>query len=695
MSNRLAAEKSPYLLQHKDNPVDWWPWSEDAFAQARSLDRPVLLSIGYATCHWCHVMERESFESDEVAALMNEAFINIKVDREERPDIDTIYMTVCQLLTRHGGWPLTILMTPEGEPFFAGTYIPKETRQGRMGMLDLIPQVKKLWTEARARLLKDAAMIRDALAQVMDTERQAGDLGPDLIDQAYAYAQRQYDPVYGGFGSAPKFPPVNTLRLLMRYWWRTGSQEALAMVEHTLRCMRRGGIYDQVGYGFHRYSTDRTWTLPHFEKMLYDQAMLTLVYTEAYQITRRDEYACTVREIITYVLRDLRDADGAFHTAEDADSEGREGKFYVWHEHELEDVLDRPEFEAVRTAYNTHRGGNFHDEATRRKTGENILFKTEGAAQLSRAQTGLLKTARRKLLQARDARIRPLLDDKVLTDWNGLMIAALARAGRVLGVRSYLDAACSAASFIKHRLQADDGAILHRWRDGQPAITGMLDDYAYLIWGLIELYQATFDPNHLSWALRLARICTQRFRKKNTGLFYLAASEDESLLVRPSQAHDAALPSGAAVMMMNLLRLGRLCSEPELEQVGHAVSEHYAGSLRNNPAAYLAMVSAVDYALGPSSEVVIAGDPDREDTQAMLRDVQGMFAPNAVLVFVPDGNQRVKNRIEDILPHAAAFQSQQGAPLAYVCREYACQAPTSDVEAMLNNLRPENRPIRT
>ena len=577
MSNRLAAEKSPYLLQHKDNPVDWWPWSEAAFDLARKLDRPILLSIGYATCHWCHVMEHESFEDTEVATLMNDTFVNIKVDREERPDIDAIYMTVCQLLTQHGGWPLTILMTPDREPFFAATYIPKDTRQGRVGMRDLIPHVDQLWKQARPKLLKDVSAIRDVLGRTMEAERQKGDLHQDLIDLAYRATLSRYDPAFGGFGQAPKFPPVNALRLLMRYWRRTHSSAACDIVEKTLRCMRLGGIYDQIGFGFHRYSTDQTWTVPHFEKMLYDQAMLTLAYTEAFQITGRREYERTAREIITYVLRDLTNEEGAFCAAEDADSEGREGKFYLWHEAELKDILEPPMFEAVRQFYNVHPKGNFHDEVTKQKTGENILHWKVGAPPPSDKEKQLLKGARQLLMAERSKRIRPLLDDKVLTDWNGLMIAALAYAGRVLEDETSLDAARRAASFIREHMQSDTGELWHRWRDGQAAIPGMLDDYAYLIWGLIELYQATFAAEYLSWALQLNGVCTRKFRDESTGVYHLSLSGDESLIVRPSQAHDNALPSGMAVMTMNLLRLARLIADPEMEESAREVAEQFAG----------------------------------------------------------------------------------------------------------------------
>jgi len=688
MSNRLAAEKSPYLLQHKDNPVDWWPWCAAAFERARQSDRPVLLSIGYATCHWCHVMERESFEDAEVAALMNNTFVNIKVDREERPDIDAIYMTVCQLLTRHGGWPLTLLMTPDREPFFAATYIPKDSRQGRMGMMQLIPHVERLWRQVRPRLLQDAALIKEALTQAMAAQRRQGELSTELLDRAYRHLRQRHDAEYGGFADAPKFPPVSALRLLMLHWLRTQDPEALAMVERTLRCMRRGGIYDQVGYGFHRYSTDRTWTLPHFEKMLYDQAMLTLAYTEAFQITGQSEYRRTAQEIITYVLRDLTHPEGAFCTAEDADSEGREGKFYLWHESELQAVLGNQLFTLVRQVYNTEPAGNFLDEATRRKTGENILYRFRSDAMLSIEQAGQLTRARQLLLAARTRRIRPLRDDKVLADWNGLMIAALAYAGRVLDDEASLDAARRAASFIRNNMQTDAGALWHRWRDQEAAIAGMLDDYAFFIWGLLELYQATFEVDYLSWAFRLADICREQFTADQPGLYYLSPSDGEPLLVRPGQAHDNALPSGTAVMMMNILRLARLRSDTDMERAARAIAQQVGGSMRDSPGACLAMLSAVNLALQPAAEVVITGDPERKDTRDMLRSVQRAYAPHAVLIFRPDGG--TDTQVTRVLPKTAQFNSNDGAPLAYVCKDFSCQAPTSDVGEVLARLKVAN-----
>ncbi len=679
MSNRLAAEKSPYLLQHKDNPVNWWPWSDAAFAEARTRDLPVLLSIGYATCHWCHVMERESFENADVARLMNETFVNIKVDREERPDIDAVYMAVCQMLTGSGGWPLTIMMTSDAAPFFAGTYIPRESRYGRIGMLELVPRVHNLWRSSRDRLLADAEAVTQALKRNTQADLREGKLNTATLDGAYEALYRRFDATHGGFGAAPKFPSPSGLRLLLRYWRRTGNPESLRMVERTLEAMCSGGIYDHVGFGFHRYSTDREWKVPHFEKMLYDQALLALTYTEGYQATGKALYRDVVHEVITYVMRDLADPGGAFYAAEDADSEGQEGKFYVWRETELTDILSVSDFELVRNVYNTAPDGNFHDEATRCKTGENILYRSLGAptdADLS----SRLDTIRAHLFAARSRRIRPLLDDKVLTDWNGLIIVALARAGSVFERPEWIAAAVRTAQFLQVHLQTDDGSLLHRWRDGEAAINGFLDDYAYFIWGLLELYGATFNARHLRLALRISRICIEEFREPGQGAFFLTPTSGEKLLLRPSQVFDSATPSGNAVMMMNLLRLGRLTSDPELESAGHAIAAHYARGLTLSPDGFAAMLSALDYGLGPAMEVVIAGDLERGDTRNMVQAIQRTYNPNAVLMLCSkDSAQELAQFAPDILQYRCIDKKAT----AYVCQNFQCQAPTQDVQEIL------------
>ena len=537
MSNRLASEKSPYLLQHKDNPVDWWPWGNAAFTAARATDRPIFLSIGYATCHWCHVMEHESFEDAEVAQLLNDTFINIKVDREERPDVDSIYMSACQVATGRGGWPLSIMMTPDMRPFFAATYIPKTGRYGQNGMLQIVPHVAEMWQKGRSELENIADNFLGALRNASTLDLTGGELSANVLDAAFTYHEQQYDSINGGFGHAPKFPSPERLRFLLRYWHRTGNSRALQMVDHTLQQMRRGGVFDQLGGGFHRYSTDSMWRLPHFEKMLYDQALLAMVYLEAFQATGRPEYEQTVRSILAYVRRELQNTEGAYCTGEDADSEGVEGKYYVWSIGEVHGVLDPAAAKLVATVFNLTETGNYIDEATRDRTGSNILYRTQGD---DLSDSVRLHAAFRQLFDLRAQRERPLLDDKVLTDWNGLMIATLARCGAVLNDVDLISRAVKCAQFIEAHMVPEPGRLLHTWREGEAAIAGMLDDYAYMVMGLLALYEATSEDNYCLWAMSLTQTVLAEFRDEDGG-FYLTAQDSEELLMRPRQSFDSAL----------------------------------------------------------------------------------------------------------------------------------------------------------
>lgn len=478
---------------HADNPVDWYPWGDEAFEKAREEDKPIMLSVGYSTCHWCHVMERESFSDPEVAEILNEDFVSIKVDREERPDVDSIYMDVTQAMTGRGGWPNTVFLTPDRDPFFAGTYFPKEGRFGRPGLMELLPQLADAWKNRRADVLQSARRATEVLSQ-NTTMAPAPAPDDETLLTAYRQLASRYDETYGGFGSAPKFPSPHNFYFLLRHWRRTNDAKALEMVEHTLTEMRYGGIFDQVGFGFHRYSTDEQWLLPHFEKMLYDQALLALAYVETYQATGEDFYKDTAEEIFTYVLRDMTSEEGGFYSAENADSEGEEGLFYIWTSEEFEDVLGRDDGRLMARLYNFESGGNFVDESTREKTGRNILYLGEPlkdrAEELDVSYEGLqqkVSAARAKLFAAREKRIHPLKDDKILTDWNGLMIAALAKAGRAFGDPKYTEAAERATGFVLRDLREDDGRLLHRYRRGDAALPGLLEDYAYLVWGLLEL----------------------------------------------------------------------------------------------------------------------------------------------------------------------------------------------------------------
>ena len=686
--NRLAHEHSPYLLQHKDNPVDWYPWGAAAFEKAQKEDKPIFLSIGYATCHWCHVMEHESFEDADVARLMNDAFVSIKVDREERPDVDAIYMTVCQMMTGHGGWPLTILMTPEKKPFYAATYLPKHGRFGRVGMMDLVPRIEAVWHKERDKVLASADHLTGLLQQTNAHPAAEEALNRTAIENAYGQLRQRFDDEHGGFGAAPKFPSPHNLLFLLRHWKRTSAPEALQMVEATLRAMRRGGIYDHVGYGFHRYATDRLWRLPHFEKMLYDQALLAMAYTEAFQATGNPLYQDTAREVFTYILRDMTSPEGGFYSAEDADSEGREGAFYVWTSDELREVLG-DEADLVMDVYNIEENGNFEDEATRKKTGENVLFLNQSIETIAQekgiSETVLqkrLEAARQALFAHRENRVRPGKDDKVLTDWNGLMIAAMAKAAAAFTDETYAEAARRAARFVLTALRTDDGRLLHRWRNGHAGISGHLDDYAFLAWGLLELYEATLEPEWLEEAVGLAEAMKARFWDSEHGGFYLTAEEgSEDLIVRPKELYDGAIPSGNAVALTVLLRLGRLTGEARWEETADALLRWAAAQVRQHPSGFTALLVGLQFALGPTHEVVVVGERTAADTQALLRALRTSYLPSKVLLFRPAGE--AEPRIADVTPFVRAHHALDGKATAYVCENYQCQAPTSDVDEVL------------
>jgi len=695
--NRLIREKSPYLLQHAYNPVDWYPWGDEAFEAARKEDKPIFLSIGYSTCHWCHVMEHESFEDTAVARLMNEAFVAIKVDREERPDIDNIYMGVCQIMTGSGGWPLTIIMTPDKKPFFAGTYFPKEGRFGRMGMLDLIPRIADVWQHRRGEVLASAEKITSSLHEAVP----AADDAPDstVLQAAFQQLEARFDSRYGGFGSAPKFPTPHTLMFLLRYWRRSGDSSALAMVEQTLSAMRRGGMFDQIGFGFHRYSTDPQWLLPHFEKMLYDQAMLAMAYTEAYQATGEDGYKMAAREIFTYVLRDMVSGEGGFYSAEDADSEGEEGKSYLWSVAELRSILSPADAGLFIRVYGIEPDGNFSDQTTQQKTGTNIPHLTQPlaviAGELAIPEPSLrehLETIRRQLYAVREERVHPHKDDKILTDWNGLMIAALSKAAAAFDDSEYAHAASLAADFVLSKLRTSGGRLWHRYRDGQAAVPGHVDDYAFLIWGLLDLYEATFDVSRLEAALALNDQLIEHFWDARSGGFFFTAADAEKLIARQKETYDGAVPSGNAVAMLNLLRLGRITTNPDLEAKASQISRAFGADLRRLPSAHTQMLMAVDFALGPAYEIVIAGDPAADDTRQMLRTLRSEFLPNSVVILRPTNTPTPAiTRLSEFI---GALTAVQGRATAYVCREYACQRPTNDPVEMMRLVNEEQPTIR-
>ena len=688
--NRLKSEKSPYLIQHADNPVEWYPWGEEAFEKAHKEDKPIFLSIGYSTCHWCHVMEHESFEDPGVARLMNEAFVCIKVDREERPDIDKIYMTVCQMLTGSGGWPLTIIMTPDKKPFFAATYIPKESRFGRAGMVDLIPQIKERWTSNQNELLNSANQIISFLTKT-PPDSSAKELGHTTLKSAFNLLSQRFDAQYGGFSSAPKFPTPHNLLFLLRYWKHSGDVHALAMVEKTLQAMRLGGIYDHVGFGFHRYSTDGQWFLPHFEKMLYDQAMLAMAYTEAYQATGNVDYEKTAREIFTYVLRDMTAKDGGFFSAEDADSEGEEGKFYLWFQDEIQRILTKEESDLIIKVFNFEKEGNFAEEATGKKTGSNIMYLkkplTEIAADLKLSVQVLQKkldAARLTLLSVREKRIHPQKDDKILTDWNGLMMAALAKGAQAFDDPSYVRAAKRSADFVLQNMRQENGRLLHRYRDTQAAIPAHLDDYAFFIWGLLELYEATFEVEYLEKALDLNKDLITHFWDTPYGGFYFTPDDGEDLLVRQKEIYDGAIPSGNSVAMLNLLRLGGITANADFEEKAAKISSAFSSTVSQMPAAYTQLMVALDFAMDSSHEVVIVGDLVEKGTIDLLKALRTQCIPNKIVLFRPSGEDIPD--ISRIAPFTKNLLGIDGKATVYVCTNYTCKMPTTDISKMLDLL---------
>ncbi|MGY5862031.1 MAG: thioredoxin domain-containing protein [Candidatus Thorarchaeota archaeon] len=687
--NRLVDEKSPYLLQHAYNPVDWRPWGEKAFRKAEAEDKPVFLSIGYSTCHWCHVMEHESFEDPEVARLMNDAFVSIKVDREERPDIDKIYMQVAQMMTGRGGWPLTIIMTPDKEPFFAGTYIPKGDRFGQAGMLSMIPQITDVWKSDRSRVDKITEQIKHSLT-VPETLEHA-ELGRESIEQMVSVQANRFDEMNGGFGRAPKFPTPHNLMMLLRHWKRTGDEFSLLMVEKTLQKMRDGGIFDHVGYGFHRYATDARWLLPHFEKMLYDQAMLAIVYAETYQATGNSQYANVAKEILTYVMRDMRSPDGAFYSAEDADSEGEEGKFYVWSDEEIRSLLTDAEAEAFVKAFNIQKDGNFYDEATREKVSTNIPHVTSSLNDAARALktdegtlSKLLERAREKLFSAREKRVRPLRDDKVLTDWNGLMIAALAKAARILNEPEYAQNAELAVQFILKTMRRDDGILMHRFREDEVSVPAFLDDHAFLVWGLLELYETTFDVQYLKTAKELNQDMLDHFWDEKDGALFFAGDYSEKLLVRQKEAYDGAIPSGNSIAMLNLIRLARLLGEADYEQKASEIAKAFSMQVERSPTGFGMMLLALDFALGPSYEIIIAGNPEADDTQEMLKTLRERFIPNKIVIL--RGGEEQSQQITQLAPYTRYYDSLKGKATVHVCINQNCKLPTIETSQMLKLL---------
>ena len=676
--NHLAHEKSPYLQQHAYNPVDWYPWGDEAFAKARRENKPIFLSIGYSTCHWCHVMERESFENDSVAALFNRGFVCIKVDREERPDVDREYMTAIQAMGLGGGWPLNVFLTPDLKPFFGGTYFPPDSRSGRPGLIQMLPQIERAWIERRPELEQAGSQVLRHLASLSAPDSGSADR-LRLFDLAYASFERSEDAEHGGFGSEPKFPTASNLAFLLRYWARDprAHNRARDMVVRQLDAMRAGGIHDQLGGGFHRYSTDRSWLVPHFEKMLYDQAQLAWAYLEAFQVTRTREYAETARGVFTYVSRDLTSSDGAFYSAEDADSEGEEGKFYVWRPAEIEAALGPSDASLFELRYGVTPAGNFERGAS--IVHENVSL--EAVAKrfgLSPDDAGRrLAEARGKLLAVRAKRVRPRRDEKVIAAWNGLMISAYARGARILGETDLAARAERAADFAwSHLYDPQVQALKRRWRDGEAAGEGQLADYADLARGFIDLYEATYEPKWLSRAVWLTEIEVKRFGDAHDGGLFDSPAGDPHVSIRFKESSDGAELAGNSIALANLELLGTLLDREEWRSKAGKGFDHFARKLADSPTKMAQMLAAMDLEQSIPRHVVIAGDPADPATRAMLREFDRRFLPHDLLLLAGAGEAR--KRLEGLAPFVEPLTRTRGTATAYVCVNYACQLPTTD-----------------
>ncbi len=629
-------------------------------------------------------MERESFDDDEAAQVLNGAFVCVKVDREERPDLDQYFMSACQALTGSGGWPLTIVMTPEKEPFFAGTYFPKTSRWGRPGILDLVPRIRELWEKRREEILRSAREITRSILSERAPGRNAEELDSAVFDEAGQQLAAEYDESHGGFGAAPKFPSPHNLTFLLRMWKRTGRPEALAMVEKTLSAMRSGGIFDQLGFGFHRYSTDARWRVPHFEKMLYDQAQLAGVYAEAYLATGKADFRRTALETLDYVLRDLTSPEGAFLSAEDADSEGEEGRFYLWTDEEIRGVLGREEAALAVETFNVRPEGNFN-EPGRGPNGRNVLARTppEDGRDISSGEK--LERLRAKLYRAREKRVHPFKDRKILADWNGLAIAALSVAARITDDSRYLQAAQRAARFALDRMRGPDGRLFHVASDGEARVSGFLDDYAFLVHGLVELYQTAFDPEYLCEALSLAETARSLFWDGEHGGFFFVPP-DSDLPSRKKELYDGAVPSGNSMMLMNLVRLARLTGRPDLEGMAREMILSFSPEIGAHPRAYTAFLCGLDFAFGPSSEVVVVGRRDDEGTRALLETLRTTYLPNVVVLFKPA--EEKESRLGKIAPHTESMRAVDGRAAAYVCADGRCLEPVSSAEGLSRLLGP-------
>ena len=683
-ANRLAKEKSPYLLQHAHNPVDWYPWGDEAFAKAKAENKPILLSIGYATCHWCHVMERESFMDETIAKFLNENFVSIKLDREERPDLDRIYMSALQAMGLGGGWPLNVFMTPERKPFFGGTYFPPQPKGGQPGFLDVLERIHGAWSEKESELRSNADLLTSELSRVLTTATLAPDAslpGTTPLNQAAAGYLAEYDALNGGFGKAPKFPQPAVVAAVLRYGAEQKDEKALAAAVHTLNAMAAGGLYDQLGDGFARYSVDEKWLVPHFEKMLYDNAQLANVYLDAAVAAppaERERMEEVARGIFKYVLRDMTSPDGAFYSAEDAQSEGHEGKFYTWTKAEIESLLTPEEAAVALKRFGITEAGNFEDHSHPAPLkSQNVLSVAAWRQPLSAPDAALLASAKAKLSEARAKRVRPLRDDKVLASWNGLMLSAFARGAMVLKDDALLAAAVRNATFLRGTMwDPATRSLTHRWRAGGKDTAKVFNSYAYVLQGVLDLYQATLDPQWLEWALQIAESSVKTFYDAEHGGFFQNGGGDQTVLLRLKEDYDDAEPSGNSVMVGALLQLGALTDQPKWREIAEKTLKFFAPKLAENPGALPLMAQFAANAATDPFRIVVAGDPAAADTLALRRAAWSVFAPNKVVL----GTAAPAEEFARSLP------ARDGKATAYVCSGKFCHLPTSDPATVVAHL---------
>ncbi len=672
MPNRLAGETSPYLLQHANNPVDWYPWGPEALQRSRAEDKPILLSIGYSACHWCHVMERESFEDPHTASIMNAHFVNIKVDREERPDLDAIYMQAVQAMTGSGGWPMTVFLAPDGTPFYGGTYFPPADRHNMPAFTRVLAAIDDAWRNRRHDVLRQGSQLREQLQQATQPAPSQRDLAPSILDAAASGLASQFDQRFGGFGGAPKFPQPMAIELPLRYARRSGDDAAGDIASHTLEQMARGGIYDHLGGGFARYSTDERWLVPHFEKMLYDNAQLTRAYVLGYQATGNAYFREVAEDAIEYILRDMTDPSGGFYSTEDADSEGEEGKFYVWRPGEIRDLLGDEDARLFCAFYDVSDSGNFEHGASILHMDHTPLQVAPQLAVTEAELLAALERGRRILFEARSRRVRPARDEKVLAAWNGMLLRALAEAARVLGRQDFLLAAVHNAEFLLEHMRAPDGAMLRTWKPGHAArLQGYLEDQANVADGLLAVYEATFETRFLTAAIELANIMLERFADSDNGGFFDTASDHETLITRPKDIFDNATPAGNSVAADVLLRLAVLTDREAFRHAAEGVLELLREPMARYPLGFARALSALDFYLARPKEVAIVGDAGAADTEALLRVVFEPFVPNKV---VAGGDASI--------PLLLDRPRKNGAATAYVCEHYVCQSPTSDPDQL-------------